>query len=144
MSTATKKKRNRAAKTTIPKFNMKRGKKSEPTYDPSDVENDDVTVADMVEKKGKSKRAKKEKPAPEPKEKKVSQLDAAYDVLKASGEPMACMAICNAMVEAKTWVSPGGKTPDRTLYSALMREINTKGDESRFIKSDKGKFEARK
>src|SRR5262249_24417230 len=38
------------------------------------------------------------------------------------------------------WVSPGGKTPAATLYSALLREINTKGAESRFRKADKGKF----
>jgi hypothetical protein len=32
-------------------------------------------------------------------------------------------------------------TPEEaTLYSAILREINTKGKESRFKKTDKGKF----
>jgi hypothetical protein len=38
------------------------------------------------------------------------------------------------------WTSPGGKTPDRTLYSALAREINVKGKDARFKKADRGKF----
>ena len=34
----------------------------------------------------------------------------------------------------------GGKTPAATLYSAILREITTKGTSSRFVKSDRGKF----
>ena len=41
------------------------------------------------------------------------------------------------------WKSPGGKTPDRTLYSAIAREILKKGKESRFKKAEKGKFALR-
>lgn len=36
--------------------------------------------------------------------------------------------------------SPGGKTPDRTLYAAIAREIAAKGAESRFRKFERGKF----
>ncbi len=46
------------------------------------------------------------------------------------------------MATKKLWTSPGGKTPHATLYSALLREINTKGKESRFKKVDRGQFAA--
>ena len=38
------------------------------------------------------------------------------------------------------WTSPGGQTPEATLYSALIREIAKKGAESRFKKTERGKF----
>ena len=38
------------------------------------------------------------------------------------------------------WTSPGGKTPQATLYSALTREIKLKGDQARFQKTERGKF----
>ena len=40
------------------------------------------------------------------------------------------------------WVSPGGKTPANTLYAAISRVINEKGEESGFRKAERGKFEA--
>ena len=36
--------------------------------------------------------------------------------------------------------SPGGKTPAATLYSAMLREIATKGDQARFTKTGRGHF----
>ena len=38
------------------------------------------------------------------------------------------------------WSSPNGKTPAATLYAAILREITTKGDQSRFTKTERGKF----
>ena len=38
------------------------------------------------------------------------------------------------------WTSPGGKTPAATLYSALLKETRTKGTQSRFTKTGRGKF----
>ena len=38
------------------------------------------------------------------------------------------------------WVGLGVKTPAATLYSAILREITTKGKESRFEKTERGKF----
>ena len=35
--------------------------------------------------------------------------------------------------------SPGGATPQETLYSAILREIKTKGKEARFQKTERGK-----
>jgi hypothetical protein len=34
----------------------------------------------------------------------------------------------------------GGATPAATLYSAILREIKAKGKESRFVKTERGKF----
>ena len=41
------------------------------------------------------------------------------------------------------WSSPGGKTPAATLYSALQREIDTKGEQARFLKAAPGRFARR-
>ena len=45
-----------------------------------------------------------------------------------------------AMGQKGYWTSPGGKTPAATLYSAILREIGTKGDQARFSKTERGKF----
>ena len=78
----------------------------------------------------------------EPKPKRVSALDAAAQVLAAGKEPMNCMAMIEAMATQGLWSSPGGATPHATLYSAIIREIATKGAESRFVKKDRGMFAA--
>ena len=49
-----------------------------------------------------------------------------------------------AMAEKGHWVSPGGKTPAATLYSAILREIKIKGKQSRFEKPDRGKLAFRR
>ena len=48
-----------------------------------------------------------------------------------------------AMAAMKLWTSPGGKTPHATLYSAILREIQTKGKDARFKKIERGKFAAK-
>jgi hypothetical protein len=45
-----------------------------------------------------------------------------------------------AMTAKKYWASPKGLTPAATLYSAVLREIKAKGKESRFVKTEGGKF----
>jgi hypothetical protein len=40
------------------------------------------------------------------------------------------------------WTSPGGATPHATLYSAILREIQVKGNEARFKKTERGHFAA--
>lgn len=79
-----------------------------------------------------------------PKVKKVSALDAAYKVLSASKEPMRAVDLIAEMEKEGLWKSPGGKTPEATLYAALIREIADKGKESRFKKADRGLFVATK
>jgi HB1, ASXL, restriction endonuclease HTH domain len=78
--------------------------------------------------------------ATEPKEKKPSALDAAAKVLAEEGRPMTCKEMIGAMAIKGYWTSPGGKTPDATLYSAILREVSTKGTNSRFLKTERGKF----
>lgn len=75
--------------------------------------------------------------------KKLSQIGAAVEVLRNAGEPMTCKALVEAMTTAKLWKSPGGKTPEATLYAAIIREIKAKGKEARFIKAAPGQFAAR-
>ena len=88
------------------------------------------------------KPAKKAKAPKEAKEKKVSAIDAAAQVLAASKEPMNAKEMIEAMAAKGLWTSPGGKTPHATLYSAIIREIATKGKEARFVKKDRGQFAA--
>jgi hypothetical protein len=38
------------------------------------------------------------------------------------------------------WISPRCKTPDRTLYSTILREIVLKGNDARFKKTERGRF----
>ncbi len=71
---------------------------------------------------------------------KLSQLDAAVKVLTESGAPMTTKAMIEAMATKGYWTSPGGATPAQTLYSAILREMQKKGTESRFTKVDRGQF----
>ena len=82
----------------------------------------------------------KAKKAKEPKAKKISALDAAARVLEETGQPMTCPEMIEAMTAKKYWASPKGLTPAATLYSAVLREIKAKGKESRFVKTERGKF----
>jgi HB1, ASXL, restriction endonuclease HTH domain len=79
----------------------------------------------------------------EPKEKKLSAIDAAAQVLASSKEPLNAKEMIESMAAKGLWTSPGGKTPAATLYSALIREIATKGKEARFVKTERGKFAAK-
>jgi hypothetical protein len=72
-------------------------------------------------------------------EKKLSCMTAALKVLTESGEPMNAKEMIDAMEAKGYWSSPGGKTPQATLYSAILREL-ARGDESRFIKTERGRF----
>src|SRR5262249_41370407 len=95
-------------------------------------------AASKSPKKANSKKGKKnqgEGTAP-----KLSALDAAAKVLGENGKPMSCKEMIEAMAAKGYWSSPGGKTPASTLYSAILKEISTKGKESRFQKTDRGRF----
>jgi hypothetical protein len=67
--------------------------------------------------------------------KKLSQIEAAVAVLAKAGEPMNCKAMVEAMAKQGLWSSPGGATPDATLYASILREINTKGKDARFSRA---------
>ena len=78
----------------------------------------------------------------EAKDKKLSAIDAAAKVLTDTKQAMNSKELIEAMAAKKLWTSPGGKTPHATLYSAILREINTKGNDARFKKTERGKFAA--
>jgi hypothetical protein len=88
------------------------------------------------------KAAKTPKPAREAKPKRVSALDAAAQVLAASEVPMRATEMIAAMEAKGLWKSPGGKTPEATLYAAIIREIAAKGTAARFKKHERGVFVA--
>ena len=73
---------------------------------------------------------------------KLSAIDAAAKVLGETKEPMTTKQMIEAMAAKGYWKSPGGATPWATLYSALLREINKKGKDARFKKTERGKFAA--
>lgn len=72
--------------------------------------------------------------------KRPSGLDLAAKVLAEAGEPLAAKQIAERAIEAG-WKTRG-KTPEATLYAAIVREIAKKGDGARFKKTDRGRFEA--
>jgi hypothetical protein len=118
--------------------------------DSDGVEHCTVCLADrkVIEKEAKKKGAKAE-PAKATKkakaakvEGKLSALDAAAQVLASAKEPLNTKAMIEAMAAKGLWTSPGGKTPHATLYSAILREIQVKGKEARFVKTDRGHFAA--
>jgi HB1, ASXL, restriction endonuclease HTH domain len=75
-----------------------------------------------------------------PKPVRASALDAAAKVLAEEGRPMTCQEMIQAMAQKGYWTSPGGKTTTATLYSAILRELQTKPGTSRFVKTEQSKF----
>jgi HB1, ASXL, restriction endonuclease HTH domain len=71
---------------------------------------------------------------------KISALDAAAKVLAEEGRAMGARDVVAAMPATGYWTSPGGKTPASTLYSAILKETQTKGTQARFTKTERGKF----
>jgi len=102
--------------------------------------------------KAKPKSATKAKPAKNatpPKQtatpnkpKRASGLDLAAQVLAKAGEPLSAKAIAERAIAAGWKTS--GKTPHATLYAAIIREIAKKGKDARFIKTERGRFAAKK
>ncbi len=76
-----------------------------------------------------------------PKVKRASALDSAVRVLSEAKEPKTCKQMIETMAAKDYWKpSQGGKTPANTLYAAILKEINTKGKDSRFQKVGRGQF----
>lgn len=72
--------------------------------------------------------------------KTLSQIEAAIQILGKSKDPMNCIAMVEAMQAQGLWSTPGGATPEATLYASILREINGKGKDARFTKVDRGLF----
>ena|SRR5437016_2963827 len=71
---------------------------------------------------------------------RLSALDAAARVLSESRQALTCPELIAAMAAQGYWTSPAGKTPQATLHAALTREIKLKKEQSRFRKTERGKF----
>ena len=93
-----------------------------------------------IKKKGERRFSKASNPKLGTKKRRPSALDAAARVLAESGQPMNATRMIEAMAKKGYWTSPAGKTPDRTLYAAMLREMKTKGKDARFKKTERGKF----
>jgi hypothetical protein len=74
---------------------------------------------------------------------KLGALAAAARVLGENGRAMSCLELIAAMAAQGYWSSPRGRTPAATLYSSISRELQTKGEQARFVKTERGKFALR-
>jgi hypothetical protein len=70
---------------------------------------------------------------------KMSGLDAAAKVLTDAGQPLNANEMLERIQAAGLWKTDG-KTPQATLYAAIIREIAAKGKDSRFRKTERGRF----
>jgi HB1/ASXL restriction endonuclease-like protein with HTH domain len=77
---------------------------------------------------------------PQKKKTRLSALNAAARVLAETDATMTCQELIEVMRKKGYWTSPGGRTPQATLYSAIAREIKTKGADARFRKTERGTF----
>jgi len=104
----------------------------------------DTLAAHEAEDPAPAKAVAKAKPAaPSPKavpQKGLGLLSAAAAVLERAGTPMSVKAMIEAAKSDGLWTPKGGKTPEQTLYSAIIREIRDKGNASRFRKEGRGLF----
>ena len=129
-------------------------KKPTPLVDPRIAEKAkalDAAVAKLATPglKATRKEAPKSEPKPgakpEPKKaRKMGALDAAAIVLADAGKPMRSKELIDEMAKRGLWTSPGGKTPEATLYAAILREIGAKGTAARFARAGKGEFASTK
>lgn len=104
----------------------------------------DTLAAHEADAPASAKAEAKAKPAaPSPKAvppKGLGLLSAAAAVLERSDAPMSVKAMIEAAKSEGLWTPKGGKTPEQTLYSAIIREIRDKGNASRFRKEGRGLF----
>jgi HB1, ASXL, restriction endonuclease HTH domain len=98
-------------------------------------------MSDSSKSKTKAKsKGKGKQPETKGRDGQLSCLNAAAKVLAEKCEPMTCKEMIEAMAAKGYWTTPGGKTPHATLYSSIAREVRDKGKDSRFKKSERGKF----
>jgi hypothetical protein len=70
-----------------------------------------------------------------------SLLNLAAIALAEAGQPLNCKEMVEKVLATGLWQT-SGKTPSATLYSAILREVTTKGEAARFRKVERGKFVA--
>ncbi len=67
-------------------------------------------------------------------------INAAVKRLAEFGTPMTTKAMIEAMATRGYWISPARATLHATLYSAILRQLQKKGADARFVKADRGQF----
>jgi len=97
-------------------------------------------ASDKAKHPPKAQAGKTRSKTTEDKLKKPGVLDGAVKVLAEADEPLSCRELIERMASKGYWKSPAGKTPSATLYSAILRELKTKGSEARFKKVERGRF----
>ena len=125
-----------------PVAGSKRTAKSKANSTAPEVDATPAVVDPVVAEAGVLKKPRKTKVEPVAGEKKLSCVGAALKVLAESETPLNTKEMIEAMQAKGYWSSPGGKTPHATLYSAILRELSA-GDDSRFVKIERGRFAAR-
>jgi len=130
----------------VESFNKKTGGWVCETQGGKDLSVKDVSrfVREIVSKPVKPPRGKKivAKTECANSDKPLSGVDAAYRVLTEGQRPMkvkeiAEIALASGICKLK------GATPEFTISAVLQREIKTKGEDSRFIKTGRGLFAAK-
>ncbi|MCZ2340761.1 MAG: winged helix-turn-helix domain-containing protein [Bacteroidales bacterium] len=116
---------------------MKPAKKKAAKAKPEILDAGGGILVEIATPPAKATKAKATTPA----KKKLSQIDAALQLLRNADEPMTCKEMVETMAKKKLWSSPGGKTPEATLYASILRDLHK--DEPRFEKAAPGKFTAK-
>jgi preprotein translocase subunit YajC len=127
-------------------FHIHVAEATNPTAEPATTEasaNPDAPEPSTVTAPAKPKRQRKAVAPTEPTEKKLSAIDAAVKVLGEAGQAMTTQEMIEAMASKGYWSSPGGRTPSATLYSSILRELDVKGEQARFVKAAPGRFSLR-
>ena len=113
--------------TALPDTDEEVGNTDTPATDPKEITEDDTP--------NPAPECAMQKPV-----KKRSLLDAAVEVLRIAKQPMNTREIIEWAMKLELWQPTGAKTPEQTLYGAIVRENKTK-ERPRIVRSDlKGKF----
>lgn len=129
-------------KAAAPKSKVAKPKPSKTRTPKASSAKSGASKAEATAKSGQSGKTAKSSPKkPDAKKstlKKPSGLDLAAKILAESDRPLNAKEIAERVIAAG-WTT-SGKTPHATLYSAMLREIKGKGEKSRFVLAERGRF----
>ena len=121
---------------TTPNTMSKKNEKKTPKK-PMDIGTKVMKLHKEIKAKEKAEKAaaKAPKKADKPAKEGMSGLDAAALVLKEAKDPMTAKEVVAEIQRRNLAPKLGGKTPDATIYAAMLTEIKKKGEASRFAKN---------
>jgi len=132
-------------KTTVQVVNIERRVNGQLVFDCKNIKTDKpIRIADAARflKEIKTKTVKAERAKSGRADGLLSGLDAAHKVLLESRRPMKVKEIAEIALR-NGYCKLNGATPEFTISAAMQREIKNAGNESRFIKAQRGLFAAR-